>query len=115
VAVRADCLILLDVNNVYVSAVNHGFAAHDYLLGIPADRVQQFHLAGYEQGERLIIDTHDAPISDPVWELYVDAVRRFGRISTMIERDDHFPPLAELIGELEQARRLAEPLLRDAA
>jgi uncharacterized protein (UPF0276 family) len=115
VAVRADCLILLDVNNVYVSAVNHGFAAHDYLRGIPADRVQQFHLAGYEQGERLIIDTHDAPISDPVWELYVDAVRRFGRISTMIERDDHFPPLAELIGELEQARRLAEPLLRDAA
>jgi uncharacterized protein (UPF0276 family) len=115
VAVRADCLILLDVNNVYVSAVNHGFAAHDYLRGIPADRVQQFHLAGYEQGESLIIDTHDAPISDPVWELYMDAVRRFGRISTMIERDDHFPPLAELIGELEQARRLAEPLLRDAA
>lgn len=115
VAERADCLILLDVNNVHVSAVNQGFAARDYLRGIPADRVQQFHLAGYEQGERLIIDTHDAPVSDPVWELYVDAVRRFGRVSTMVERDDHFPPLTELIAELEQARRLAEPLLQDAA
>lgn len=115
VAERADCLILLDINNVHVSAMNHGFSARDYLHGIPVSRVQQFHLAGYEQGERLIIDTHDAPVSNAVWDLYIEAVRRFGRVSTMIERDDHFPPLSELIAELEHARSLAKPLLRDAA
>lgn len=115
VAERADCLILLDINNVYVSAHNHGFSPLGYLDGLPAARVQQFHLAGHECGERLIVDTHDAPIVDPVWELYAEAVRRFGRVSTMIERDDHMPPLAELQAELEHARRLAAPLLREAA
>jgi uncharacterized protein (UPF0276 family) len=115
VAERADCLILLDINNIYVSAHNHGFAALDYLDGIPASRVQQFHLAGHEHGERLLIDTHDAPIVDPVWDLYVQAVRRYGRVSTMIERDDHIPPLAELLAELDHARLLAEPLLQEAA
>lgn len=114
-AERADCMILLDINNVHVSAMNHGFSPLEYLRGIPVSRVQQFHLAGYEQGEQLIIDTHDAPVSHAVWNLYADAVRRFGRVSTMIERDDHFPPLAELKAELEQARTLAEPLLRNAA
>jgi uncharacterized protein len=115
VAERADCLILLDINNVHVSAMNHGFSSLDYLHGIPVSRVQQFHLAGYEQGEQLIIDTHDAPVSNAVWDLYVEAIRRFGRVSTMIERDDHFPPLADLLTELDHARALAEPLLRDAA
>lgn len=115
VAERADCLILLDINNVHVSATNHGFSSSDYLRGMPVSRVQQFHLAGYEQGERLIIDTHDAPVSNAVWQLYVEAVRRFGRVSTMIERDDHFPPWADLLAELAHARALAEPLLRDAA
>jgi len=115
VAERADCLILLDINNVHVSATNHGFSSSDYLRGMPVSRVQQFHLAGYEQGERLIIDTHDAPVSNAVWQLYVEAVRRFGRVSTMIERDDHFPPWTDLLAELAHARALAEPLLRDAA
>ena len=115
VAERADCLILLDINNVHVSAMNHGFSSLDYLRGIPVSRVHQFHLAGYEQGERLIIDTHDAPVSNAVWDLYLEAVRRFGRVSTMIERDDNFPPLAELMAELEHARQLAEPLLQNAA
>jgi len=115
VAERADCMILLDINNVHVSAMNHGFSSLDYLRGIPVSRVHQFHLAGYEEGEKLIIDTHDAPVSNAVWDLYVEAVRRFGRVSTMIERDDNFPPLAELMAELEHARQLAEPLLRDAA
>ncbi|SFR92585.1 hypothetical protein SAMN05216570_0703 [Dyella sp. OK004] len=115
VAERGDCLILLDINNIYVSAKNHGFAPLRYLDGIPAHRVQQFHLAGHEQGEALIIDTHDAPVASPVWELYAEAVRRFGAVSTMIERDDHMPPLAELLAELAQARALAEPLLRNAA
>lgn len=115
VAERSDCLLLLDVNNVHVSAMNHGFSSMDYLRGIPVSRVQQFHLAGYEQGEQLIIDTHDAPVSNAVWDLYIEAVRRFGRVSTMIERDDNFPPLAELMAELEHARTLAEPLLQAAA
>lgn len=115
VARRADCLILLDINNIYVSACNHGFDPQRYLDGVPADRVQQFHLAGHEQGERLIVDTHDAPVPSPVWSLYQAAVRRFGAVSTMIERDDRIPPLAELLDELGEARRLAAPLLRAAA
>ncbi|WP_199099612.1 DUF692 domain-containing protein [Dyella sp. ASV21] len=115
VAEQADCLILLDINNVHVSAHNHGFSAEAYLAGIPVERVQQFHLAGHEQGGALLVDTHDAPIVDSVWALYVAAVRRFGRVSTMIERDDHIPPLAELRAELDQARALAMPWLKEAA
>jgi uncharacterized protein (UPF0276 family) len=115
VATRADCLILLDINNIYVSAHNHGFSPLAYLEGIPTSRVQQFHLAGHEHTGTLIIDTHNAPIVDPVWQLYVEAVRRFGRVSTMIERDDDIPPLGELLAELSYARQLAEPLLREAA
>lgn len=112
---RADCLLLFDVNNVYVSSVNHGFDPTDYLNGIPAARVQQFHLAGHEDHGRYIIDTHDHPVSDPVWDLYAQALRRFGPVSTMIERDDHIPPLAELIDELDHARRIAAQVAREAA
>jgi len=115
VAERADSLILLDINNVHVSAHNHGFSALDYLDGRPPARVQQFHLAGHEQGGALLIDTHDAPVVDAVWDLYLEAVRRFGRVSTMIERDDHIPPLAELRAELDHARMLADALLQEAA
>jgi uncharacterized protein (UPF0276 family) len=115
VAERADSLILLDINNIYVSACNHGFAPQRYLEGLPAHRVQQFHLAGHERGQALIVDTHDAPVAAPVWQLYLDAVRRYGAVSTMIERDDHMPPLPELLAELAQARALAAPLLQEAA
>jgi len=115
VAERADCLILLDINNVHVSAHNHGFSALDYLDGLPASRVQQFHLAGHEQGNALLIDTHDAPVADAVWRLYVEAVRRFGHVSTMIERDDHIPPLDSLRAELDHARALANALWKQAA
>ena len=115
VARRADCLILLDINNIHVSASNHGFDAMRYLDGVPVERVQQFHLAGHEHGAQLLVDTHDAPVPSPVWALYEAAVRRFGAVSTMIERDDHIPPLPELVAELEQARRLGEPLARAAA
>jgi len=107
VARRADCLILLDVNNVYVSSYNHGFDPVAYLRGVPAERVRQIHLAGHENCGDYIIDTHDAAIVDPVWELYAEAVRRFGPVATMIERDDRIPPLAELVAELEHARRVA--------
>lgn len=108
VAERADCLILLDINNIYVSAYNHNFDPYRYLQAIPAERVYQFHLAGHSHEDNLIIDTHDHPIADPVFELYAAAVQQFGRVSTMIERDDHIPPLAELLDELEQVRRIAE-------
>ena len=115
VARRADCLILLDVNNIYVSAYNHGFAAEEYLAGIPAERVQQIHLAGHSNCGDFIIDTHDAPVIDPVWDLYARAVQRLGPISTMIERDDHIPPLEDLLAELNQARGVCERALRKEA
>jgi uncharacterized protein (UPF0276 family) len=115
VAVRADCLILLDVNNIYVSSVNHEFAALDYLNAIPVDRVQQIHLAGHENHGDYLIDTHDHPVPDPVWELYAAAVRRFGEVSTMIERDANIPPLEELCAELSAARAVAERVLARAA
>jgi uncharacterized protein len=111
----ADCHILLDINNIYVSAFNHCFDPKAYLNAIPVNRVQQFHLAGHENYGDYIIDTHDAPVIDPVWELYAAAVRRFGPVSTMIERDDNIPPLAELMEELEHCRTLAEPLLAEQA
>ena len=115
VAERADCLILLDVNNIYVSAVNHEFDPRDYLDAIPAGRVQQIHLAGHENHGDYLIDTHDHPVPDPVWELYAAAVARFGAVSTMIERDAHIPPLAELCAELDEARSLAARTLASAA
>ncbi|MEW8251636.1 MAG: DUF692 domain-containing protein [gamma proteobacterium symbiont of Ctena orbiculata] len=105
---RADCLLLLDINNVFVSAFNHDFDPHDYLDAVPGERVHQIHLAGHTQEENLIIDTHDHPIADPVYGLYAEAIRRFGRVSTMIERDDHIPPLAELLRELDRVRQIGE-------
>lgn len=115
VAERADCLILLDVNNVYVSAGNHGFNPVAYLDGIPAERVYQFHLAGHSHNGEIIVDTHDHDVPDPVWRLYAEAVRRFGRVSTMIERDADIPPLDQLLDELATARRIAEPILAEQA
>src|SRR5215469_8074062 len=114
IATRADCLILLDVNNIYVSAVNHEFDPLEYLNAIPAERVQQIHLAGHEDHGDYLIDTHDAEVPDPVWQLYAAAVRRFGAVSTMIERDDHIPPLEQLCDELSAARTLCERTLATA-
>lgn len=107
IARRADCLMLLDINNIYVSAYNHGFDPLTYLNAISPERVQQFHLAGHNNLGDYIIDTHDHPIIDPVWQLYARALTRFGDISTMIERDDHIPPFDELFAELQTARRIA--------
>jgi len=106
IATRADCLILLDVNNIHVSAVNHEFDPLEYLQAIPVERVQQIHLAGHENHGNYLVDTHDSNVSDPVWQLYAAAVRRFGAVATMIERDDHIPPLEELCAELDTARAL---------
>ena len=103
----ADCLMLLDINNIYVSAVNHHFDPVEYLQGVPANRVQQIHLAGHTDYDGFIIDTHDHPVVDPVWDLYQQALELYGPVSTMIERDDNFPPFQELMDELDHARKIA--------
>ena len=112
VARRADCLLLLDVNNIHVSAFNNEFDPIAYLDAVPAERVRQIHLAGHENHGTHIIDTHDHPVIDPVWTLYGEAVRRFGAVATMIERDDHIPPLAELERELDRARAVSAEALK---
>jgi uncharacterized protein (UPF0276 family) len=102
---RSGCELLLDVNNVYVSAVNHGFDAREFVDALPACAVRQIHLAGHTDNGDHLIDTHDAPVCDAVWDLYEHAIRRFGAVPSMIERDDHIPPIAELQAELDIARR----------
>ena len=103
---RTGCDLLLDVNNIFVSATNHGFDALAFLDGIPTDRVRQIHLAGHSQGRDLLIDTHDTPVCDDVWSLYAHAIAKLGPVATMIERDDDIPPLAELLDELSKARAI---------
>ena len=115
VAEEADCLILLDVNNIYVNSRNHGFDPLTYLRAVPARRVQQIHLAGHSRNGELLIDTHDHPVPEPVWALYAEAVRRFGKVATMVERDDDIPPLKELVAELDRARAIAADSLVAAA
>jgi uncharacterized protein len=115
VCTRTGCGLLLDVNNIYVSASNHGFDAQAYLSGIPAARVRQIHLAGHSQGRDLLIDTHDKPVPDPVWALYASALERLGPVATMIERDGDIPPLSSLLAELGSARDIAQGKLRRAA
>jgi uncharacterized protein len=107
IAEAADCLLLLDVNNIYVSSYNHQFDAKAFIDGVPAKRIQQIHLAGHNNHGDYIIDTHDAPVIDPVWDLYAYAIARFGQVSTMIERDDKIPALDELVKELDIARKIA--------
>jgi uncharacterized protein len=112
---RTGCYLLLDVNNIYVSALNHGFDAHAYLRGIPADRVRQVHLAGHSEGrDGLLIDTHDEPVPTGVWSLFAEAMKILGPVATMIERDDDIPALEVLLDELETARRIAAPLVAAA-
>ena len=116
VARRADCHLLLDVNNVYVSSVNHGFDAQAYIDALPAERVVQLHLAGHSVGDDgLLVDTHDAPVCDAVWDLYAHTLRRLGPKPTMIERDDHIPALPELLAELATARGIAQRVAAEAA
>jgi uncharacterized protein (UPF0276 family) len=112
---EADCDLLLDVNNVYVSSINHGFEAREFLDAIPAARVRQIHLAGHSQQGDLLIDTHDAAVSPAVWDLYRHTVRRLGRVPTMIERDGNIPALGELVAELGRARDIAANCTDQAA
>lgn len=106
-AQRADCLLLLDVNNVFVSGFNHGFDAARFIDSIPVERVAQLHLAGHTDNGTHKVDTHDQPVCEEVWRLYEQARRRFGAVSAMIERDDNFPPFCELIAELGRMRAIA--------
>jgi hypothetical protein len=111
---RADCYVLLDVNNVYVSAFNHGFDPSLYLRGVPVGRVVQFHLAGHTDCGTHLLDTHDHDVIDPVWALYAEAVRRFGPLSTLIERDDRIPEFPAVAAEAARARRIQEEIVASA-
>ncbi|MFK8046937.1 MAG: DUF692 domain-containing protein [Halioglobus sp.] len=113
VARRSDSLILLDINNIYVSARNHHFDPMEYLAKIDTDRVQQFHLAGHSDFGDYVIDTHDHDVPDSVWDLYRHALERFGAVSTMVERDANIPPFTELEEELACAGRIALETIED--
>ncbi len=112
---RSGCGILLDVNNVYVSAHNFGFDPLEYLRGIPADRVGYFHLAGHSDKGKYLLDSHDHAVPAPVWALYREALRRFGRVPTLVEWDDAIPPLAEVVAESRRAAEVEAEELGPAA
>ena len=114
VAERADCGILLDVNNVYVSATNHGFNPAEYLTALPAERIGQIHLAGHSDQGTHLLDTHAGPVSAPVWDLYRLALHRYGRVSTLIEWDERIPEFDELCAEAERARAIECEILGGA-
>ncbi|WP_439100373.1 MNIO family bufferin maturase [Congregibacter sp.] len=103
---RTGCQLLLDINNVVVSAHNHNFSADEYIAGLPLERVRQVHLAGHSDGQ-IKIDTHDQPVCDVTWDLYARTRPLLGEVAVMIERDDKLPTLDELLGELTVARNLA--------
>ena len=111
----SGCELLLDVNNVYVSARNHGFDAWEFISSLPKQRIRQLHLAGHSDYGNYLIDTHDQPVSDPVWQLYQRTLQHLGPVSTLLERDDHFPDLDELLGELNKARQVATEALQGTA
>jgi hypothetical protein len=107
ICARTGCYLLLDINNIFVSATNHGFDSIEYIAGVPTERVRQIHLAGHSQGRDRLIDTHDQPVPDSVWDLFAHAYPKLGPVAAMIERDDNIPPLSELLTELEFARNVA--------
>lgn len=114
IAEEADCDLLVDINNIYVSSRNHHFNALTYLQALPAQRVRQFHLAGHSDHGSHCIDTHDQKVSEDVWALYAAARMLFGEIPTMIERDDRIPPLEDLLVELDMARAIVQPRVQYA-
>jgi hypothetical protein len=110
----SGCELLLDVNNVYVSARNHCFDAWTFISSLPKQRIRQLHLAGHSDYGRYLIDTHDQPVSDPVWQLYQRTIEHLGPVSTLLERDDHFPEMDVLLDELSHARQVAARALAGA-
>jgi len=105
---RADCGILLDVNNIYVSSQNHNFNPYDYLNSVPAERVAQIHIAGHSKFQKYTLDTHDHPVIDPVWKLYARAIERCGPTATLLEWDDSIPPFEEVHREALKANRFLQ-------
>jgi len=106
VLAEANCDLLLDVNNIYVNAINHRYDAYDFLGRLPGDRIAYFHVAGhYDEADDLKVDTHGAPVKDEVWRLLGAAYERFGPRPTLLERDFNFPPYSELVEELDTIRR----------
>ena len=113
---KADCLLLLDVNNIHVNSVNHGYDAQAFLAGLPAERVAYIHVAGHHhEADDLIVDTHGAAVIEPVWRLLQSAYDRIGPVPTLLERDFNFPPLAELLDEVATIKRLQAPYLTSQA
>ena len=108
VALLTGCAVLLDLNNIYVNAMNHGFDPARYLRAIPVEAVQEIHLAGFDSNGRCLIDTHGKPVADPVWRLYQQALRRFGHKPTLIEWDTDIPPIATLLAEADKANACME-------
>jgi len=104
---EADCDLLLDVNNIYVNSINHSYDAEAFLAGIPAERIAYIHTAGhYVEAEDLRVDTHGAPVTDPVWNLLEKTYSQYGVIPTLLERDFNIPPLPELLGEVDHIKTL---------
>ena len=108
---KADCELLLDVNNIYVNSINHGYDALEFLHQLPGHRASYMHIAGhYEEDTNLRVDTHGADVIDPVWDLLAAAYRHFGEIPTLLERDFNIPPLPELLAEISKIRRIRRDL-----
>jgi hypothetical protein len=104
---EADCDLMLDINNIVVNSINHGYDAHEFMRSMPADRIRYFHLAGHHvEAEDLRIDTHGSPVDEQSWQLLADAYACFGVVPTLLERDFNFPPVQELLRELAQIRKL---------
>ncbi len=104
---EADCDLMLDINNIIVNSINHGYDPHKFMLAMPADRIRYFHIAGhYVEAEDLRIDTHGAPVDNAAWDLLADAYAHFGVVPTLLERDFNFPPLGELLDEVQNIRNL---------
>ncbi len=113
---EADCDLLLDVNNIYVNSVNHGYDATEFLRQLPGERIAYAHIAGhYQEAEDLIVDTHGADIIDPVWALLDIAYERFGVFPTLIERDFNIPPIPQLMAEVHRLRRIQQKHLDQQA
>lgn len=110
---EADCDLMLDINNIVVNSINHGYDAHDFMRSMPADRIRYFHLAGhYVEAEDLRIDTHGSAVDEQSWQLLADAYAHFGVVPTLLERDFNFPPVEDLLAELAQIRRLQSEAVR---
>lgn len=108
VAEKADCYILLDINNIYVSSFNHGFSPAEFLNKINSKRIKQFHLAGYQDCSTYLLDNHGAAISPAVWDLYAMAVKKMGQIPTVIEWDNTIPDFNRLLQESEKAAKISQ-------